>query len=242
MQNDLNNTLPTNDSDYIAPAELARLGSLAKSWRYARSSRKHAVIYGVTLISVVFILLILISGILALSLRSADGYTAANQLVVRLSSFSEAGAFFVLTAVLFSFVALIYKVFSRLNILQKACFAVIQAGSMVLVIVFAVFAVRASGAIFSSPIVYTGTCSLSTFKGSSTRVSNQRLDYFLKIPNRFNSFLVSHKTYSSLGGATGSATIDGHSKVTEYACNRNVTMKYIDGTDTIIDLQPLAVK
>lgn len=139
MQNDPNDTLPTSDSDYKSPAELARMGSFAKSWRYARSSRKHAVIYGITLISVVFILLILISGILALSLQSADNYTADNQLVERLTAFTKAGAFFVVAVIMFAFVALIYKVFSGLNILQKACFAVIQAGSMVLVIVFAVF-------------------------------------------------------------------------------------------------------
>jgi hypothetical protein len=90
--------------------------------------------------------------------------------------------------------------------------------------------------------MYTGSCKLSTFEGSSTRAGSRHLDYFLKIPNRYVSFIVSYGTYNSLGGDTSSATLNGHNQDKEYNCNRNITIKYVDGTDTIIDLQPLATK
>jgi hypothetical protein len=237
-----NSSIPNSESDYKTPAELARMGTLAKSWRYARSSHKHAIVFAISLIFIVFIILILIFGFTALFLQSGGSNTADDQLVLRLIAFTKAGAYFVLAVIMFSVVVLIFKVFSVLNIGYKLLFGMMQMAMMLLVIVFTVFGFRASGAIFSSPVMYTGSCKLSTFEGSSTRAGSRHLDYFLKIPNRYVSFIVSYGTYNSLGGDTSSATLNGHNQDKEYNCNRNITIKYVDGTDTIIDLQPLATK
>lgn len=108
-------------------------------------------------------------------------------------------------------------------------------------IVFTTFSVRAVFALVSSPVHYTGSCTVSYAYYGSAQHSGH-IQYYLKIPHRHNGMVISRDDYKTLSGAAaynGTLYKIGNQSTPEYPCMHTVDMQYVSAEDTIIHLKIL---